>query len=357
MQMRVRIAVLLVAALTAALLAAPAMAQGRTHVVQPGENLYRIALRYGVTVDDLMRVNGLVDPRQLRVGQVLIIPGSPESRVTSHESGVQIAPGSYAVRPGDTLYSIAKRAGTTVRALMDANRLLSEVIFVGQILQIPGNVSSPPSPPVPVINPQQLIGTEVPAPRPLRVRRGPRTYETTLALVAAETPLHVVEYVEGWFGVVILGGEIGWVREIDLVPSGRESSPPPQAIGGLQGSEVVREALKYLGTRYIWGGASARGVDCSGFVYVVLSAYLPGLTRVTSFDFFKMGQPVNRDELQAGDLVFFTTYAPGPSHVGIYVGDGKFIQASSSLGRVGISSLSEAYYMARYLGARRLAKP
>jgi len=352
MRMRARIAVLLVAALTAALLAAPAAAQGRTHVVQPGENLYRIALKYGVTVDDLMRVNGLVDPRQLRVGQVLIIPGgaAPAADV--------IAPGSYVVRAGDTLYSIARRAGTTVRAVMDANRLHSEAIFVGQILIIPGATPTPSGPEQSGgVDPQQLVGTDLPAPRPLRVRRGPRTYETTLAIVAADTPLRIVEYVDGWFGVVIPGGETGWVRDTDLAASGRAPSLLPPAIGSLPGSEVVKEALKYLGTRYVWGGASARGLDCSGFVFVVLSSYVPGLTRVTSFDFFKMGQPVSRDSLQAGDLVFFTTYAPGPSHVGIYVGDGKFIQASSSLGRVGISSLTEPYYAARFLGGRRLTKP
>ncbi|MGH2348905.1 MAG: LysM peptidoglycan-binding domain-containing protein [bacterium] len=349
--MRARIAVLLAAAVTAAFLAAPAMAQGRTHVVQPGENLYRIALRYSVSVDDLMRVNGLVDPRQLRVGQVLVIPGpaGPAADV--------IAPGPYVVRPGDTLYGIARRAQTTVRVLMEANGLRSEAIFVGQLLIIPGGVESPPPAPVQVVDPQLLIGTDLPAPRPLRVRRGPRTYETTLALVAADTPLRIVDYVEGWFSVVIPGGDMGWVRETDLAASGRSLSSLPQAIGGLRGSAVVQEALKYLGTRYVWGGASARGLDCSGFVYVVLSSYVPGLTRVTSFDFFKMGQPVGRDALQPGDLVFFTTYAPGPSHVGIHIGEGKFIQASSSQGRVAISSLSEAYYAARYLGARRLTKP
>jgi LysM repeat protein len=352
MQMRARIALLLAAVITVAFLAVPAMAQGRTHVVQPGENLYRIALKYGVTVDDLMRANGLVDPRQLRVGQVLIIPGP------AGPAGDVIGPGSYIVRQGDTLYSIARRAGTTVGALMDANRLRSEAISVGQILIIPeGAVEAVGPERSRGVDPQQLVGTELPAPRPLRVRRGPRTYETTLALVAADTPLRIVEYVEGWFSVIIPGGDIGWVREADLAASGRAPSLLPQAIGSLPGSEVVKEALKYLGTRYVWGGASARGLDCSGFVYVVLSSYVPGLTRVTSFDFFKMGQSVSRDVLQAGDLVFFTTYAPGPSHVGIYMGDGKFIQASSSQGRVAISSLSETYYAARYLGARRLTRP
>src|SRR5437867_13247254 len=70
-----------------------------------------------------------------------------------------------------------------------------------------------------------------------------------------------------------------------------------------------------------------------------------------------MGIPVTQSELQPGDLVFFTTYAPGASHVGIYVGDRRFLHASSSASAVAISSLDEAYYTARYVGARRLVEP
>lgn len=329
-------------------LAPPALAEARTHVVAPGDNLYRIALKYGVGVDELMRANGLLDPRQLRVGQVLRIPDP------GPQDSAPISAATYIVQRGDTLFSIAKRAGVTVRALMDANTLAGEAIYIGQVLIIPARPSASG---LPAVTPSQVIGTTLPAPRPLLVRSGPRMYDTTVAVVSASTPLRIVSYTMGWFSVGLPAGETVWVREVDLAAASRPPADLGRVIRSVEGRQVVAEAMKYLGTRYVWGGESDRGVDCSGFVYVVLSAFLPGLPRMSSFDYFKMGVPLRRDQLEPGNLVFFTTYAPGPSHVGIALGDGRFIQASSGARRVVITGLDEPYYAARYVGARRLTKP
>jgi cell wall-associated NlpC family hydrolase len=89
-------------------------------------------------------------------------------------------------------------------------------------------------------------------------------------------------------------------------------------------------------------------------VYIVFSAFAPDLGRMSSYDYFQMGVSVEQAELRPGDLVFFTTYAPGASHVGIYAGERKFIHAASSTQQVMISTLDESYYVTRYIGARRI---
>ena len=115
---------------------------------------------------------------------------------------------------------------------------------------------------------------------------------------------------------------------------------------------VTHTALRYIGVPYVWGGTSFGGVDCSGFVYAVFEhngIYLPR----TADSQFEIGRPVSTRDLQPGDLVFFQTYAAGASHVGIYLGGGRFVHASASDG-VRIDELSMDYYAERYIGARRL---
>lgn len=115
---------------------------------------------------------------------------------------------------------------------------------------------------------------------------------------------------------------------------------------------VVSNSMNYLGVPYVFGGTTPSGFDCSGYVrYVFANAgiYLPR----TADAQYEVGYPVSTGELQAGDLVFFSTYEVGPSHVGIYLGDGDFINASSSQG-VSISSIYSSYWGSCYIGARRV---
>lgn len=114
---------------------------------------------------------------------------------------------------------------------------------------------------------------------------------------------------------------------------------------------VAALAMSFVGRPYAWSGLGWSGFDCSGFVarvYAAAGRLLPH----SSFGQFAIGAAVSREALAAGDLVFFHTYAPGPSHVGIYVGDQRFVHASYSRGVI-VSSINEAYYFDRYLGARR----
>lgn len=108
-------------------------------------------------------------------------------------------------------------------------------------------------------------------------------------------------------------------------------------------------ALHFLGTPFVWGGTTRRGFDCSGFVQHVYAAIGVMLPRTADYQ-FAAGRHVH-GVLHAGDLVFFQTYAPGASHVGIYLGDGQFVHASRPF--VHVSRLTDPYYAARYIGATR----
>jgi cell wall-associated NlpC family hydrolase len=98
---------------------------------------------------------------------------------------------------------------------------------------------------------------------------------------------------------------------------------------------------------------TTRGMDCSGLVARVLAMH--GINAPhSSRALYKLGRAVSRTELQPGDLVFFNTNGRSISHVGLYVGEGEFIHASSGRGRVRVDTLEKGYYHRRYVGARRV---
>jgi peptidoglycan DL-endopeptidase CwlO len=112
---------------------------------------------------------------------------------------------------------------------------------------------------------------------------------------------------------------------------------------------VVGVALSQVGTPYVWGGAAPGGFDCSGLVvwsYAQVGVSLPH----SSYALYSVGVPVSEGELQPGDLVFFD----GLGHVGIYIGGGQFVHAPHTGDVVKVSSLSEGWYAATYVGARRI---
>ncbi|MBM3276358.1 MAG: C40 family peptidase, partial [Candidatus Sericytochromatia bacterium] len=128
----------------------------------------------------------------------------------------------------------------------------------------------------------------------------------------------------------------------------------PDIAGNGNGAAAAKEALTYQGTPYLFGGNGRNGIDCSGLVQQVFKKQGINLPR-TAAEQAKAGQEVPRDQLQAGDLVYFkNTYKPGVSHIGIYLGDGKFVHAPKTGDVVKVSNLDDAYYQKHWGGARRV---
>jgi len=128
--------------------------------------------------------------------------------------------------------------------------------------------------------------------------------------------------------------------------------PPPYS-SNLDGYALVGTALSLRGTPYRNGGSDPSGFDCSGFTQYVFAQYGVALPREVR-EQYRVGKSVNEDDLVAGDMLFFTTTDPGPSHVGIAIGGDEFVHAPSTTGVVRVEHLSSTYWSPRFLGARRL---
>ena len=138
-------------------------------------------------------------------------------------------------------------------------------------------------------------------------------------------------------------------------PSSGSTSSSSGTATSAKAKAIISTAKSFLGVPYVWGGQSPSGFDCSGYINYVFGKHGITLPR-TAAEQFNVGKSVSKSNLIPGDLVYFTTYKEGPSHVGIFLGNGQFIHASSGKEEVTISSLSSSYYTSRYIGAKRVIK-
>jgi cell wall-associated NlpC family hydrolase len=149
--------------------------------------------------------------------------------------------------------------------------------------------------------------------------------------------------------VLLVGACTSAPRYRTAAGDSRDHEPVPA-----ERAEIIEVAKSYLGTPYRSGGTSRNGVDCSGFVTAVFRQFNIPLPR-TSLDQSKFGERISTSSLQPGDLVFFkTSRRRSVSHVGIYMGQGKFIHASTRSHRVRIDDLEDDYFRKRFVVARRV---
>jgi cell wall-associated NlpC family hydrolase len=162
-----------------------------------------------------------------------------------------------------------------------------------------------------------------------------------------------------------LASAAAWSYE--AVPAQPPQSKAQKALSTLQDmadhvtsktSDLAVEAMSLLGIKYRYGGNTPEGgLDCSGLVQYVFKAAIGTDLPRTAAEISRVGEKVDSHHLQPGDLVFYNTLRRGFSHVGIYLGDSKFIHSPSTGGEVRIENMDIAYWKKRFSGARRIVDP
>lgn len=289
---------------------------------------------------------------------------------------------TYTVKPGDSLYTIAHRHGLRLPDLLAANNLRNpHALQIGDKIKIPvkGNVRSAAAKPTARSNAPASGWAEINRDR-INIRSAPNTSARRITIVDRWTKAQVLGRQGDWSRIRLQDGRTGWVlgqylsptkppqtRQVANTPSTHKQAKQSaavrnpsraQAMASAASGEppsVVRRALGYLGSRYSYGGSGARGFDCSGFTAYIYRQHGIRLPHNSAAQ-YRVGKPVSRSELRPGDLVFFRTRGNRISHVGIYMGNGKFVHASSARGRVRIDTLNSGYYHQRYVGARRVTQ-
>lgn len=193
----------------------------------------------------------------------------------------------------------------------------------------------------------------------VRLRSGPGTGYSILDHYYKGDELSVVTPGESWVKVSD-NGKTGYVSKTYFTyltekeeKLSAESKAKSDAEVEVKRSDVVAYAKKFLGVRYVWGGSSPSGFDCSGFTQYVYDHFDLDIPRTASQQYAATkNSHISRSELQPGDLVYFDSPSTSSvAHVGIYVGDGKFIHSNSPGGSVRITALSTSYYKTHYVGA------
>lgn len=192
----------------------------------------------------------------------------------------------------------------------------------------------------------------------LNLRTGPGTGYEKLTYIPGTTVVPISGICNGWYKVSYSGYDgyvssdyILLVKDADGTRADGENASVAE---GNQGSDIIDLAKQYLGCRYVYGASGPNVFDCSGFTKYIFSQLGYSLNR-SAANQLSNGTSVSRSNLQPGDLVFFkyqTTKAA--SHVGIYIGDGQFIHASSTAGKVCISDMSSGHYYNVFVSGRRI---
>ncbi|AHF97307.1 glycoside hydrolase [Desulfurella acetivorans A63] len=358
------------------------------YTVEPGDTLTAISQKTGINMNIIKSLNPSIDWSNLQIGEEIVLRPSLQKEQTKLSNN-DIYPKEnqdinyikYTVTPGDTLFSIAKTFSTTINELKKINSLTSNNLSIGQTILVPPKIMAIKS------MQNNNSSNKTPTYQAKNNTDQQQNNDQSVALDNSETnnySLYLDHYtvqkgdtlyqIAKKFNISVddivalnnLPNKEITVGEILLIPNNNNKN-----IATIQknystseyslinkenplSERLIKYAKLFVGTPYQWGGTNLEtGVDCSGFVQDVFAKFHIDLPR-TSSEQFNVGKPVSLSDIKPGDLLFFQTY-PGtyPSHVGIYIGDDKFISALNQNTGVVISPL-DGYFLKRFVGARRV---
>ena len=261
---------------------------------------------------------------------------------------VSLADATHVVRKGDTLGKIARAHHVSVATIQAANGLEGTHLSVGTKLVLPGGKAhserrkarSGKGKPVIV---RESTPAEEPPPGAQLSLADPQGSTPSTHAWKPPTEAELAELARPSKAADTVAPAIA------AAPDAPEARKADESIK----DRLLRVARRMLAVPYRFGGTTLWGLDCSGFVqktFAFLNLDLPRSAR----EQFREGAKVAKADLSPGDLVFFRTYAKYPSHVGIYLGDNRFVHASSRERKVTVESLDTPYYVKRYIGAKRM---
>ncbi|MDO3661860.1 LysM peptidoglycan-binding domain-containing protein [Bacillus sp. C28GYM-DRY-1] len=311
-----------------------------TYKVQLGDSLWKIANKVNMSVAELKVLNNLKSDT-IYVNQILKTKSSgsnTSSKDTSSNSSHTSATKTYTVKSGDSLWKIANNYNLTVQQIRNSNNLKSDMLYVGQVLKLTDQASTGTSP-----SSSSSSNASSSTTTTYTVKSGDSLW--VIAQKFNVTAQQIREKNNLKTDVLQIGQKLVITGKASSSSSGSSSNTSSTSA---KINTMIAAAKEQLGVPYRWGGTTPAGFDCSGFIYYALNK-VTSVSRLTAAGYWNTMKSVSQPAV--GDFVFFTTYKAGPSHVGIYLGNGEFINANDS--GVVISSMNNSYWKQRYLGAKR----
>ncbi|WP_067730986.1 C40 family peptidase [Oceanobacillus damuensis] len=335
-------------------------ADAASYKVQSGDSLWSIAQKHGTSVTVLRSINNLTSDT-IYPNQVIETDRNTSSNTntntntnTTTNSTTNTSSTTYIVKSGDTLSGIASKHGISLTNLMKWNNLNTTLIYPGNkfVIKAPSSSGSSSSS-------SSTVSTSTSSSSSGQV--GSSTVYTvksgdTLSRIASQNGV-TVSNLKSWNNLssdlILIGQKLNIGGKATSSSTGSvstASTTKAPANVSYNVDKLISTAKSLNGTKYVWGGATPSGFDCSGFIYYVYKQAGMDISRTSAAGYFDRSYYVNSPEV--GDLVFFEgTYKAGISHMGIYIGNNQFIHASSS--GVQITSLSNSYWSKHFDSYKR----